>query len=218
MAWNPFFIFEFSHSGHSDSVSMFFILLAVYLLSRNRKAWAMASYAGAVLAKLHPALLFPLFVRRAGWKPAIAGMVTGLGGILLYFTFDSWLHYLASLSLYFKLFEFNASIHYLIRFIGRVAYQESWDKLIGPYLGAALFIITVLIAWKFPLRDARIDTQDSGMVGSVPGNDSAPWYLSWLRSQFPFSPMHSWFIGREHAFYPIWLIPTIQSLSLLGYY
>ena len=29
IAWNPFFIFEFSHSGHSDSLMMFLILLSV---------------------------------------------------------------------------------------------------------------------------------------------------------------------------------------------
>jgi alpha-1,6-mannosyltransferase len=191
MAWNPFFIFEFSHSGHSDSASMFLILLAVYLLSKNRKSWAMASYAGAVLAKLHPALWFPLFVRRTGWKPVIAGAVTGITVILLYFNFDSWMHYLASLSLYFKLFEFNASIHYLIRFLGKIFYQESWDKLIGPYLGSALFIITVLISWKFPLRDAR-DLLHAGfwiMVADLClATTVHPWYLSWAALAIPFFP------------------------------
>jgi len=191
MAWNPFFIFEFSHSGHSDSANMLLILLAVYLLSKNKKAWAMASYAGAVLAKLHPALWFPLFVRRTGWKPVIAGVVTGVGGILVYFTFGSWMRYLASLSLYFKLFEFNASIHYLIRFIGRIGFHESWDKLIGPYLGSALFIITALIAWKFPLRNTR-DLLHAGfwiMVADLClATTVHPWYLSWAALAIPFFP------------------------------
>lgn len=191
MAWNPFFIFEFSHSGHSDSASMFCMLLAVYLLSKNRKTWAMASYAGAVLAKLHPALWFPLFVRHTGWKPVWAGLATGLGGILLYFSLESWVHYLKSLSLYFRLFEFNASIHYLIRWIGHAAYQESWDKLIGPYLGAVLCLITVLIAWKFPLRHAR-DLLHAGfwlMVADVClATTVHPWYLSWAALAIPFFP------------------------------
>jgi hypothetical protein len=155
MAWHPFFIFEFSGSGHSDSAMMFLILISIYLLARGRKVWAMISYGGAVMAKLHPALWFPLFLRRAGWKPALAGVATGAGLVFLYFKAGSWLHYLKSLSLYFRLFEFNASIHYLIRFIGKSAFDKSWDKLIGPYLGAVLLLICFLLVWKFPLRDAR---------------------------------------------------------------
>jgi alpha-1,6-mannosyltransferase len=191
MAWHPFFIFEFSSSGHSDSVMMFLILLSIYLLSRGRKAWAMVSYAGAVLAKLHPALWFPLFLRRTGWKPAIAGIAAGFGLVLLYFNVGSWLHYLRSLSLYFRLFEFNASIHYLIRFIGKLGFNESWDKLIGPYLGAVLFLITVLIVWKFPLRDARdllhagfwLMTADLCLTTTV-----HPWYISWAALALPIFP------------------------------
>ena len=191
MAWNPFFIFEFSHSGHSDSAMMFLILLSVYLLARGRKYWAAVSYAGAVLAKLHPALWFPLFLRRTGWKPMIAGIAAGLALMLVYFDPGSLLRYLKSLGLYFRLFEFNASIHYLIRFFGRWAFNESWDKLIGPYLGAALVVIAVLIFWKFPIRDARdilhagfwLMTADLCLATTV-----HPWYISWAAVALPFFP------------------------------
>jgi alpha-1,6-mannosyltransferase len=191
MAWNPFFIFEFSHSGHSDSAMMFLILLSILLLSQGRKAWAMVSYAGACLAKLHPALWFPLFVRRTGWKTVPAGFAAGLGLIFLYFNIDSLLRYLKSLGLYFRLFEFNASIHYLIRFVGNSAFHESWDKDIGPYLGFLLVLITVLIAWKFPLRDALdllhagfwLMTADLCLATTV-----HPWYLSWAALALPFFP------------------------------
>lgn len=191
MAWNPFFIFEFSHSGHSDSAMMFFLLLSVFLLSRSRKVWAMASYAGGVLVKLHHALWFPLFWRRTGWKPAVTGLAFAFGMAAMYFNTESGLRYLKSLELYYRLFEFNASIHYLIRFIGRVAFHESWDKLIGPYLAAALLGTAVLIAWKHPVRDARdllhagfwIMTADLCLATTV-----HPWYLSWAALALPFFP------------------------------
>ncbi len=191
MAWNPFFIFEFSHSGHSDSVMIFLILTTICLLSYNRRAWAAVSYAGAVLAKLHPALWFPLVARRTGGKPMLAGLAAGVGLILMYFNIDSLLRYLNSLSLYFRLFEFNASIHYLIRFIGRLAFHESWDKAIGPYLGAVLFLIAVLIIWKFPVSNGRdllhagfwLMTADLCLATTV-----HPWYLSWAALALPFFP------------------------------
>lgn len=212
IAWNPFFIFEFSHSGHSDSLMMFLILLSIYLLSRNRNAWAMASFAGAVLAKLHPAIWFPLFIRRIGWKSMWAGFVTGFGLMLLYFSYDSLLQYLSSLSLYFRLFEFNASIHYLIRFIGRVGFHQSWDKLIGPYLGALLALITVAIVWKFPSRNARdllhagfwIMAADLCLATTV-----HPWYLTWAALALPFFP---------YAFMVYWIATSCLSYIAYAYH
>jgi alpha-1,6-mannosyltransferase len=191
MAWHPFFIFEFSASGHSDSTMMFLILLSIYLLCRNRKAWGMVSYAGAVLAKLHPALWFPLYLRRIGWKPALAGFIAGLGLVLLYFDPGSWLRYLNSLKLYVRLFEFNASIHYLIRVIGRVGFHASWDKEIGPYLGAVLLLIAVLILWKFPVRDAR-DILHAGFwlmtADLCLATTAHPWYIAWAALALPLFP------------------------------
>ncbi len=191
MAWNPFFIFEFSHSGHSDSAMIFLALLSVYLLARGKRAWSAVAYAGAVLAKLHPALWFPLYLRRAGWKPMLAGLAAGIGVMAVYFDAASLIRYGKSLSLYFKLFEFNASIHYLVRFFGRRAFDESWDKAIGPYLGALLVVIALLIFRKFPLRDARdllhagfwLMTADLCLATTV-----HPWYLSWAALALPFFP------------------------------
>ena len=212
MAWNPFFVFEFSHSGHSDSLMMFFILLSIYLLSRDRNAWAMAGFAGAVLAKLHPAIWFPLFIRRVGWKSVWAGFVTGCGLMFLYFTYNSFLRYLSSLSLYFRLFEFNASIHYLIRFIGRSAYHESWDKLIGPYLGVLLAGITVAVVWKFPSRNAR-DLLHAGfwiMVADLClATTVHPWYLSWAALALPFFP---------YAFMMYWVAASYLSYIAYTYH
>jgi alpha-1,6-mannosyltransferase len=212
MAWNPFFIFEFSHSGHSDSVMVFLILLSVYLLARGKKSWATVSYAGAVLAKLHPALWFPLFVRRTGWKPMIAGFATGSSLILLYFNIDSWFRYLKSLGLYFKLFEFNASIHYLIRFLGHWAFNESWDKVIGPYLGAVLLLIALLIFWKFPMRDGR-DLLHAGFwlmtADLCLATTAHPWYLSWAALALPFFP---------YAFMIYWTAACFLSYIAYSYH
>jgi alpha-1,6-mannosyltransferase len=229
MAWNPFFIFEFSHSGHSDSAMMFLILLSIYLLSRGRKAWAMMSYTGAVLAKLHPALWFPLFVRRTGWKPILAGFAGGLILVLFYFNIDAWLRYLKSLGLYFRLFEFNASIHYLIRFIGYSAFRESWDKLIGPYLGVVLLIITVVIAWKFPVHNPRdllhagfwLMTADLCLATTV-----HPWYLSWAALAlpvFPYAFMVCWtgacFLSYvAYAYHPVYEPAWVLLLEYIPVY
>jgi alpha-1,6-mannosyltransferase len=230
MAWHPFFIFEFSHSGHSDSAAMFLTLLSIYLLFRGRNSWTSISYAGAVLSKLHQALWFPLYVRRTGWKSLMAGLAVGTGLAALYFNTDSGLRYLSSLKLYLRLFEFNASIHYLIRFIGRIAFNEYWDKLIGPYLGAVLLLIAALIAWKFPIRNAR-DLLHAGFwlmaADLCLATTVHPWYLSWAALALPIFPYAfmvywtgacflSYFAYSFHPYYePTWVL-LVEYLPVYG--
>jgi hypothetical protein len=213
---------------------MLLALLSVYLLFRFQRAFAMVCYAGAVLSKLHPALWFPLYLRRVGWKPALAGVAAGTSLVLAYFNPESLIRYLNSLGLYFRLFEFNASVHYLIRFIGRRLFQESWDKAIGPYLGAALLLIVALLVWKFPMRNARdllhagfwLMTADLCLATTV-----HPWYLSWAALALPFFPYAfmaywtgasflSYFAYSFHPVYePAWalLLEYLPVYGLMGW-
>jgi hypothetical protein len=191
VAWNPFFVFEFSHSGHSDSGTIFLALLSFLLLRRLRNSWAVISYAGAVLTKLHPALWFPVYIRRAGWKASLAGAAAGLCLTMWYFSPATLIQYLRSLRLYYRLFEFNAGIHYLLCYVGRIAGSQSWDQKTGPVLAAALTGVTILIWVKFPRRDLRdvihscfwIMTADLCLSTTV-----HPWYLSWAALALPFFP------------------------------
>lgn len=192
VAWNPFFVFEFSHSGHSDSGMIFLLVLSVYLMRRSWPGWGMISYAGAVLSKLHPALLFPFFFRRSGWKASLAGVVAGAVLVSAYFfNFSSALRYLNSLRLYYRLFEFNAGIHYLLRFAGRAFFSQSWDKLTGPYLLIALVAIAAAMAWKFPVRN-ELDLFHAGFwvitADLCLSTTVHPWYLSWAALALPFFP------------------------------
>jgi alpha-1,6-mannosyltransferase len=209
MAWNPFFVFEFSHSGHSDSLMMFLILLSIYLGHRRKSVWAMASVAGAILVKLHPALWIPLFWRRMGWKPAAVCLsVVGIG---MYgcFSFQTLRSYLQSLRLYYRLFEFNAGIHYLLRFIGSSFFRQSWDKAAGPYLAVLLIVVVAGISMRFPLANARdvlhagfwIMTADLCLATTV-----HPWYLVWAALALPAFP---------YAFMLYWT--GACSLSYLAY-
>ncbi len=209
MAWNPFFVFEFSHSGHSDSGMIFLMLLAIYLAHRGRSFWAVVGFAGSILAKLHPALLFPLFLRRLGWKATAIGLSVVGAGVLLVLAPGRWIAYLQSLRLYLQLFEFNAGIHYLLRYVGNTFYGQAWDKITGPYLALLLILITALIAWRFPLRNARdllhagfwIMTADLCLATTV-----HPWYLSWAALALPIFP---------YAFMLYWT--GIGFLSYLAY-
>lgn len=191
IAWNPFFVFEFSHSGHSDSLMMFLVLLSIYLLHQRRSVLAAGALAGSVLVKLHPALWLPFLWRRAGWRSSAAGLSLIGVGFLCYFSGPTLVSYLQSLRLYYRLFEFNASVHYLLRFVGHVFFTQAWDKQTGPFLAALLVLILVAITWKFPARDAR-DLLHAGfwiMVADLClATTVHPWYLVWAALALPFFP------------------------------
>jgi alpha-1,6-mannosyltransferase len=234
IAWNPFFIFEFSHSGHSDSAMMLCLLGSVYLLCRRRNSMAMIAYAGAVLSKLHPALVFPLYARRAGWKAVAAGAAAGGIVLLSYFDLMSAVRYIKSLTLYYRLFEFNAGIHYLLRLVGRVFFNQPWDKLIGPYLAVALVAATAAIVWKFPVRNELgllhaafwLMTADLCLSTTV-----HPWYLCWAAVAlplFPYAFMFYWtgavFLSYvAYAYHPVFeprwvlLIEYLPVYALMGW-
>ena len=191
VAWNPYFVFEFSHSGHSDSVMMFFVLLMVYFLQRSRDSQALASYAVAVMSKLHPALWFPILARKVNWRATAVGLAAGAILSCTYFSLSSGLRYLRSLGAYLHLFEFNASIHYLLRYIGRVLFNRQWDQATGLYLAVLLLIVIAWITWRFPVRGARdllhagfwIMTADLCLATTV-----HPWYISWAALALPLFP------------------------------
>jgi len=61
-AWNPLLILETAGSGHNDSTVGFFILLGLFLYSRNAKLSGLAALVLSVLTKYVSAILIPLFL------------------------------------------------------------------------------------------------------------------------------------------------------------
>jgi len=206
MAWNPFFVFEFSHSGHSDSGMMFLMVASVWLLHKGRRAAALLSHAGAVLSKLHPALWYPLLLRRAGWKATLAGMASGAILASIYFEPSSLISYVRTLRLYYRLFEFNAGIHYLACAAGRALLDASWEQQTGPFLAAALLAVCAVVWSRFPIRDELglmhagfwLLTADLCFATTV-----HPWYLSWAAFALPFLPyaFMTWWTGAAFLSY-----------------
>ena len=65
-AWSPLVIVEFSHSGHLDSVGIFFLLCALYLWEIATKNRSVVALALSSLSKYPAVLLLPFFVFKRG--------------------------------------------------------------------------------------------------------------------------------------------------------
>ena len=150
-ALNPLVIVELTGNLHFEAVLIFFFLSTIYLLSSGRK-WFFAAFTMAlsIASKLLPLLFFPLLIRRLGWKKfttwaVVCGLICGL----LFYPFVGGLlsqNFGQSLDLYFRKFEFNASLYYLARAVGywKTGYNQIAE--IGPALAVVSTSIILLIA------------------------------------------------------------------------
>ncbi len=119
---NPLVITELTGNVHFDGVMIFFVLLAFLLLYKRQWQISAISLAVGIAAKLIPVLFLPLIVLRLHWKKgllysAITAVVT-LSLFALLFDVATIQHLLNSVDLFFRHFEFNASIYYFVRWVG----------------------------------------------------------------------------------------------------
>lgn len=149
-ALNPLMIIEITGNLHHEGLMIFFLAWALYGLRQNRWTTGAVAYALSVAAKLLPLMFLPLFWRRLGWRKGLRFYLLGgvvLSGLFLpLFSPGFVAGFGESLDLYFRRFEFNGSIYYLLRWIG---YQEKGYNLIqmiGPWLARIVLVGILLLA------------------------------------------------------------------------
>lgn len=140
-ALNPLVILEFSANLHGEVIMLFFFLFAFWWLLKGRWVWFSILFALGILTKLTILLLFPLFLKRLGWRNFIlsglliaAIVLSAYGGMGLFVYLEN---YLASLQLFFQRFEFNASFYYFFRWLGYQWKGYNMIHYIGPLLSIA---------------------------------------------------------------------------------
>ena len=182
-ALNPLVILELTGNVHFEALLIFFTLLAVYCWQTHRQVLSALALALAVATKLLPLIALPLVISHAGWRPGIrySLLVLGMVAVLFIPFFDValLLNMLESIDLYFRKFEFNASIYYLIReggfwlagynILGRVGLWLSFLTTAG--------LLSIAFARRFPVqvRMLWMLTLYLAMATTV-----HPWYLTSL--------------------------------------
>jgi hypothetical protein len=71
-AWNPLVVVEFAASGHNDALALAGLVAAV-LIIRRAPVVSTLLLTAAALTKFFPAVLLPLWLRRAGWPRSRRG-------------------------------------------------------------------------------------------------------------------------------------------------
>lgn len=151
---NPLVILELTGNLHFEAFVIFFILLSLYLLFQSKIWMAGVAFALSIAAKLLPIIFLPVFLIRIGFKKSLlfygsvaVGTLILFGPLLNREVLDGFSE---SFGLYFKSFEFNASIYYLVREYGLWSYGYNIIQTVGWKLGLISTIVMLLIAlWPF---------------------------------------------------------------------
>ena len=151
-AFNPLVIIELTGNLHLEAVMFLFLVLAIYLLVLNKQLYAAVSFGMAVGVKLLPLIFLPLLIKRLGLaKSMIFYTIVGATLVVLFLPFSSVdliPNFFSSLRLYFQTFEFNASLYYLLRWIGYQFTGYNIIPILGVVLAIATFVTIIAIAIK----------------------------------------------------------------------
>lgn len=153
---NPLVILEFSGNLHFEGLVIFFLLAGIYLYEKGKKLLSGAALGFAIGTKLLPLIYLPYLLLRGlkdqKWSVSILAGTIGLATLLPMFSeaFISGMQ--NSLDLYFRSFEFNASIYFIAREIGYLNYGYNNIAQIGPLLSVISILIIISISavaiWK----------------------------------------------------------------------
>jgi hypothetical protein len=204
-ALNPLAILEFTGNCHFEGLMVFFMLASVWLLMKGRDWAAALLWSLAIATKLLPLLFVPAVWRwlglKRGWTFAVrAGVITLILFVPILVALPNML---SSLDLYFRQFQFNASLYYLVREIGWV--QTGWDigKLSGPVMGLLGALGMVVMAWTIPSGE-RADLKCFKAI-----TFGALWYLFFAATVQP------WYLGIPLAFSLLTRFKSVVAWSFL---
>ena len=183
-ALNPLIIIEFAGNLHFECIMIAGVLAAFYFIIQHSYLLSALAFCIAIGVKLIPLILVPLFIKRLPFKNLFT-----LGAVcfsLLIAMFYPLIHegfiqnFWSSIDLYFRSFEFNASIYYLLRWLG---YQYKGYNLIasiGPILGL-ISMISIFAVSLWPKHQDWCNFSSSvlfvGLIYLLFSTTVHPWYL-----------------------------------------
>jgi hypothetical protein len=206
-AWNPLVIVEFAGSAHNDVLALLGIVCGLALVKKH-PVLSTVPVTLAAMAKVFPAILLPVWVRKAGWPEKRAGWwaitlvgITALVALVPYW--DALGMFRATLAYYEATWKnYNASLYTVIDWL--TGGKTRIPALVGVVVTWGL---AFWLAWKRaePERAAYL------LIGTILafGPNGYSWYFTWIVPLLCFYPNPAWL-----------LLTVLQFLSynvLIGY-
>lgn len=150
-ALNPLVIIELAGNLHGEVFLLFFCLLSFYLLVQKKYLLSAIFLGLAVSTKLLPLVFLPAIVSflgmRKGWVFGLIMLLTVTVSFLPFSNGAFLQHIGESVGYYFQKFEFNASIYYVLRWMGYDLTGFNLIYVIGKLLPVLAFSLILVIAF-----------------------------------------------------------------------
>lgn len=219
---NPFIIIELTGNLHFEGVMLFFIVWSLYLLYIKKWYWAALVFGVSISVKLIPFLFLPLFYQffmgksvfgKGFWKLKKFTWIV-LSTVLLSFapfiSSEFISNFSATISLWFQKFEFNASIYYIIRWIGYQTVGWNLIETVGKILPILVVVFVFILA--FFRKNKTLPQLITAMLFSI--------FIYFLLS----TTIHPWYIATplllsvftKYRFPIIWSLMVMLSYAAYG--
>ncbi|MCB0691776.1 MAG: hypothetical protein KDC16_09035 [Saprospiraceae bacterium] len=181
---NPLILVEGLINLHLEMISVSLLILFLYYIQKSTKSHWIYYYALSIATKLNPLVLFPyLFKTILKSNPSLFLKFTLFSLVLFTGVFinANLSHLFKSIDLYFQNFEFNASIYYILRYVGFEYSGYNLIKYIGPLLALSSMIIITLKSFrledKFNFNRLLLIGTFAYFVLLIGSTIVHPWYL-----------------------------------------
>jgi alpha-1,6-mannosyltransferase len=240
-ALNPLVIIEVVGNDHLEAMMIFFVLLTLVFLNNNREFLSAVAYSAAICVKIIPLIFLPVIIQRLGWRKAWKFcIIAGIAAIVMFIPlFDREIisGYYQSIGYYFSRFEFNASLYYIVRWLGWIIFDFNIIEYAGVLLALFAFIVIIRIATHTKQPSSSSSLVDQHVIALLMfvqltyllfTTTVHPWYISMLLmlgvlTEFRFAVVWTAMAFLTYAGYTVdtfhenlWLT-SIEYIVVLGY-
>ena len=185
-AWMPIPLMEYFINAHIDVVGITFLIMFLYYIEIGKINHSAVFFALSFLSKFYPLVLFPLLLKRTGFKKLISfTLIIGVITIIFYIPFITKdLAIKNALTMYLSRWEFNGSVYNIIKLFS--------DGQTARIICNILLLITIGI---ISVRYKDFIKGSFGILLSfiIFASTVYPWYLGWVAAVNPLVNFYSVF-------------------------
>ena len=181
---NPLIIVELMGNLHFEGVMMAFFLIGMYFLLVKKDVASGLGFAFSIGSKLTTFMFIPLlaaYLKPGRFIKLSLVILAGLTVVSYPFSEIEMLrNFYESIGLYFTNFEFNASLYYILRWVGFQVKGYNLIGIIGPSLASLFIIFLFFIAFRQKIGDTGQLTRNMLTIVTVylfMATTVHPWYL-----------------------------------------
>jgi len=241
---NPFIIIELTGNLHFEAVMLFFVIWSLYLLQKDKWIWAAILLGVSVSVKLIPLLFLPLFFQgftsQGSFKKGFGKLflfhllivAIAVATFLPFYSSEFVSNFSGTIALWFQNFEFNASVYYIIRWLGFKIVGWNIIETVGKIL--PIIVILFLLILTFFRNNKSFQQLVTAMLFGISfyyllSTTVHPWYIATplllsVFTNYRFPIVWSLFVMLSYAAYSkngfsenLWII-ALEYVIVIGFF